>query len=82
MTLLVVLGVVVIATILAALYLSLKSGRGDEPAPSGAGASDRQARGGSRPGRSASLAGRVRSMADRGKAAGSSRRRFGGDDRR
>ena len=80
MTLLVVLGVVVIATILAALYLSLKSGRGDEPAPSGAGASDRQARGGSRPGRSASLAGRVRSMADRGKAAGSSRRRFGGDD--
>ena len=79
MTLLVVLGVVVIATILAALYLSLKSGRGDEPAPSGAGASDRQARGGSRPG-SASLAGRVRSVADRGKAAGSSRRRFGGDD--
>ena len=80
MTLLVVLGVVVIATILAALYLSLKSGRGDEPAPSGAAASDRQARGGNRPGRSASLAGRVRSMADRGKAAGSSRRRFGGDD--
>ncbi len=80
MTLLVVLGVVVIATILAALYLSLKSGRGDEPAPSGAGASDRQARGGSRSGRSASLAARVRSMADRGKPAGSSRRRFGGDD--
>ena len=33
MTLLVVLGVVVLATILAALYLSLKSGRGDEPDP-------------------------------------------------
>ena len=80
MTLLLVLGVVVIATILAALYLSLKSGRGDEPAPSGAGASDRQASGGSRSGRSASLAGRVRSMAGRGKAAESSRRRFGGDD--
>ena len=80
MTLLVVLGIVVIAAILAALYLSLKSGRGDEPAPSGAAASDRQARGGNRPGRSASLAGRVRSMTDRGSAAGSSRRRFGGDD--
>ena len=80
MTLLVVLGVVVIATILAALYLSLKSGRGDEPAPSAASASDRQARAGSRPGSSASLAGRVRSMADRGKTAGSSRRRPGGDD--
>jgi hypothetical protein len=85
MTLLVVLGAVVIAAILAALYLSLRSGRGDEPAPSGAAASDRQARGGNRPGRSASLAGRVRSKADggkadRGKAAGSSRRRFGGDD--
>ena len=80
MTLLLVLGVVVIATILAALYLSLKSGRDDEPAPGGAGASDRQAGGGSRPGRSASLTGRVRSRADRGKAAGSSRRRFGGGD--
>ena len=80
MTLLMVLGVVVIATILAALYLSLKSGRGDEPAPSGAAASDRQARGGNRSGRSASLAGRVRSMADQDKTAGSSRRRFGGDD--
>ena len=33
MTLLVVLGVVVVATIVAALYLSLKSGRGDEPDP-------------------------------------------------
>ncbi len=42
MTLLVVLGVVVIATILAALYLSLKSGRDDEPAPGGAGASARR----------------------------------------
>ena len=80
MTLLVVLGVVVIATILAALYLSLKSGRGDEPAPDAAGAGDRQARGGRRSGRSPSLANRVRSMADRGRSAGSSRRRFGGDD--
>ncbi len=80
MTLLVVLGVVVIATIFAALYLSLKSGRGDEPAPGGAGADDRQAGGGSRSARSPSLAGRVRSMPDQGKAAGSSRRRFGGDD--
>ena len=80
MTLLVVLGVVVIATILAALYLSLKSGRGDAPDLDDAGAGERQARGESRSGRSASLAGRVRSMADRGKAAGSSRRRFGGDD--
>src|SRR5271166_2979957 len=79
MTLLVVLGVVVIATILAALYLSLKSGRGDEPAPAGAGGGDRHASGG-RPGRSASLAGRVRLIADRGKTAGSSRRRSGGDD--
>ncbi len=80
MTLLVVLGVVVIATILAALYLSLKSGRGDRPDLDDAGAGERQARGESRSGRSASLAGRMRSMADRGKAAGSSRRRFGGDD--
>ena len=40
MTLLVVLGVVVVATILAALYLSLKSGRGDEPDPGDAGAGD------------------------------------------
>ncbi len=80
MTLLLVLGVVVIATILAAFYLSLKSGRDDEPAPGGAGASDRQAKGGSRSGRSASLAGRVRSIAGRGKADGSSRRHFGGGD--
>ena len=80
MTLLVVLGVVVIATILAALYLSLKSGRGDEPSPGDPGAGGPQARGGSRMGRSPSLAGRVRSMADRGKAAGSSRRRMAADD--
>ena len=80
MTLLVVLGVVVIATILAALYLSLKSGRGDEPSPGDSGADGPQARGGSRMGRSPSLAGRVRSMADRGKAAGSSRRRMAADD--
>ena len=80
MTLLVVLGVVVIATILAALYLSLKSGRGDEPAPGDPGAGGPQARGGSRMGRSPSLAGRVRSMADRGRAAGSSRGRMADDD--
>ena len=80
MTLLVVLGVVVIATILAALYLSLKSGRGDGPSPGDPGAGDPQARGGSRMGRSPSLAGRVRSRADRGKAAGSSRRRMDDDD--
>jgi len=80
MTLLVVLGVVVVATILAALYLSLKSGRGDEPDPGDAGAGDWPTRGGSRPGRSASLAARVRSMTDRGKAGGPSRRRSGRDD--
>ena len=80
MTLLVVLGVVVIATILAALYLSLKSGRGDEPSPGDPGAGGPQARGGSRMGGSPSLAGRVRSMADRGKAAGSSPRRMTADD--
>ena len=80
MTLLVVLGVVVIATILAALYLSLKSGRGDEPAPGDPGAGGPRARGGSRMGRSPSLAGRVRSMADRGRAAGSSRGRMADDD--
>ena len=65
MTLLVVLGVVVVATILAALYLSLKSGRGDEVGPGDAGAS---------------LATRVRSMTDRGQAGGPSRRRSGRDD--
>ena len=80
MTLLVVLGVVVIATILAALYLSLKSGRGNEPTSDDAGAGDRLVRGGSRSGRSASLAGRMRSVADRGKAARPSRRRSGDDD--
>ena len=80
MTLLVVLGVVVIATILAALYLSLKSGRGDEPSPGDPGAGGPQARGGSRMGGSPSLAGRIRSMADRGKAAGSPRRRMAADD--
>ena len=80
MTLLVVLGVVVVATILAALYLSLKSGRGDEPDPGDAGAGDWPARGAGRSGRSASLAARVRSMTDRGKAGGPSRRRSGHDD--
>src|SRR5450755_1801138 len=80
MTLLVVLGVVVIATVLAALYLSLKSGRGNESTSDDAGGGDRLARGGSRSGGSASLADRVRSMTDRGKAAGSSRRRSGDDD--
>ena len=80
MTLLVVLGVVVVATILAALYLSLKSGRGDEPGPGDAGAGDWPVRGGSRSGRSPSLAGRVRSMTDHGKAGGPSRRRSGRDD--
>ena len=80
MTLLVVLGVVVVATILAALYLSLKSGRGDEPGPGDAGAGDWPARGGSRSGRSPSLAARVRSMTDRGQAGGPSRRRSGRDD--
>ena len=78
MTLLVVLGVVVIGTILAALYLSLKSGRGDGPGRAETGG--RQASGGSRSGRSSSLAERARSMADRGMAAGTSRRRAGGDD--
>ncbi len=77
MTLLVVLGVVVVATILAALYLSLKSGRGDEPDPGDAGSGERPVRGGSRSGRSPSLATRVRSMTDRGKAGGPSRRRSG-----
>ena len=80
MTLLVVLGVVVVATILAALYLSLKSGRGDEPGPGDAGAGDWPARGGSRSGRSRSLAGRVRSRTDHGRGGGSSRRRSGPDD--
>ncbi len=80
MTLLVVLGVVVVATILAALYLSLKSGRGDEPDPGDVGTGDWPARGGSRSGRSPSLAGRVRSMTDRGRAGGPSRRRSGRDD--
>jgi hypothetical protein len=80
MTLLVVLGVVVVATILAALYLSLKSGRGDEPDPGDAGAGDWPVRGGSRSGRSPSLAARVRSMTDRSKAGGPSRRRSGHDD--
>ena len=80
MTLLVVLGVVVVATIVAALYLSLKSGRGDEPDPGDAGAGDWPARGGSSSGRSPSLAARVRSMTGFGKAGGPSRRRSGRDD--
>ena len=75
MTLLVVLGVVVIATIVAAFYLSLKSGRGEEPGPGDA-AGDRQARAGSRAGRS--LPGRARPMA--GLGAGSSGRPGDDDD--
>ena len=78
MTLLVVLGVVVVATILAALYLSLKSGRGDEVGPGDAGAG-RAARA-EQVRRSPSLATRVRSMTDRGQAGGPSRRRSGRDD--
>jgi collagen type IV alpha len=80
MTLLVVLGVVVVATIVAALYLSLKSGRGDELDPGDAEAGDWPARGGSTSGRSRSLAGRVRSMTGRGRAGGPSRRWSGRAD--
>lgn len=70
MTLLVVLGVVVVATILAALYLSLKSGRRRDGAPGADGTSTgaRQARGGSRSEGSPSLGGRIRSMTGRNEA--------------
>src|SRR6201996_4079815 len=61
MTLLVVLGIVVVITIAAALFLSLKSGRNRDGASAGS-VGGRQARGGSSAGRSPSLAGRARSL--------------------
>ncbi len=83
MTLLVVLGFVVIATILAALYLSLRSARGGERASAmsagGGSARGREARGGSRSERSPSLAGRLRGMAGRDKSAAAPGRRAGHD---
>ncbi len=63
MTLLVVLGIVVVVTILAALFLSLRSGRNRDGASASGAAGDRPGRGGSRSDRSLSLAGRARSMA-------------------
>src|ERR1700759_5505458 len=62
MTLLVVLGIVVVITILAALFLSLKSGRNRDGASAAGAVGGRQARGGSRSGRSPSLADRARSL--------------------
>src|SRR5579875_3428312 len=85
MTLLVVLGIVVIATILAALYLSLRSARGggresalgsDGTRPRG-----RQARGASRSGRPPAMADRLRSLAGRGKGAAASSGSGRGDRR-
>ena len=67
MTLLVVLGVVVVVTILAALFLSLRSGRNRDGASAAGAVGNRQGRGGSRSERSPSLADRARSMAGRGK---------------
>src|ERR1700761_3004116 len=61
MTLLVVLGIVVVITIAAALFLSLKSGRNRDGASAGS-VGGRQARGGSGAGRSPSLADRARSL--------------------
>jgi hypothetical protein len=88
MTLLVVLGFVVIAAILVALYFSLKSARrGDrEPVPGrgGASAGGHQARGGSRSGRPPSRAGHSQAAAGSGRAAGKPGRRAadGADDPR
>ncbi len=62
MTLLVVLGIVVVVTILVALFLSLKSGRNRDGASASGG---RQGRGGSRSERSPSLGSRARSLAGR-----------------
>src|ERR1700761_6527525 len=62
MTLLVVLGIVVVVTILVALFLSLKSGRNRDGASVSGG---RQGRGGSRSERSPSLGSRARSLAGR-----------------
>src|ERR1700760_388999 len=62
MTLLVVLGIVIVVTILAALFLSLKSGRNRDGASAAGAAGDRQARGGSRSGRSPALADPARSL--------------------
>ncbi|HEY0716757.1 MAG TPA: hypothetical protein VGD68_04005 [Streptosporangiaceae bacterium] len=77
MTLLVVLGIVVVITILAALFLSLKSGRNHDGASVAGAAGDRQARGGSRS-RPSSLGGRVRSMTGRDKAVDHPGRRAAG----
>src|SRR4030088_3817715 len=83
MTLLVVLGFVLIATILAALYLSLRSARGGEREPArGAGAASaraRQASGGSRSERSPSMSGRLRGLAGRDKNARTQGRRASHD---
>lgn len=83
MTLLVVLGFVVIAAILVALYLSLKSARrrDREPVPGldGASAGGRQARDGSRSGRPPSRADRSRALSGSGSAAGRRGRRAAHD---
>jgi hypothetical protein len=83
MTLLVVLGFVVIATILAALYLSLRSARGGDRAAAmnagGGSARGRQARGGSRSERSPSVGGRLRGLAGRDKSDAAPGRRAGRD---
>lgn len=83
MTLLVVLGFVVIATILVALYFSLKSARrrGREPVPGldGSSAGAWQASGGSRSGRPPSRADRSRALSGSGSAAGRPGRRAAHD---
>jgi hypothetical protein len=78
MTLLVVLGIVVVITILAALFLSLRSGRSRDGASAPGTASNRQGRGGSRSEKSQSLASRARSMAGRRQDDESPGRRVGG----
>ncbi|HXP56349.1 MAG TPA: hypothetical protein VN847_15390, partial [Streptosporangiaceae bacterium] len=65
MTLLVVLGIVVVVTILAALFLSLRSGRNRDGAFASGAVGNRQGRGGSRSEKSPSLASRARSVAGR-----------------
>lgn len=83
MTLLVVLGFVVIATIFVALYLSLKSARRRDrelvPDLDDAPAGGRQARGGSRSGRPPSRADRSRALSGSGSAAGRPGRRAAHD---